>query len=119
MTQDINTARNSCVHCNRNAPCQAAVLPMPVNPPATLFEHIFADFFDYGGSHFLVIGDRFSGWACAFGTSSGSNIVAAAALIRLEQTYFATFGVPEEISTDGGPEFAAFDTQQFFTTWVV
>ena len=33
--------------------------------------------------------------------------------------YFATFGVPDKISTDGGPEFTAFATQQFLKTWGV
>ena len=119
ITQDINSICNSCVHCNRNAPSQAAISPMPINPPTTLFEHIFADYFDYGGRHFLVIGDKFSGWINVFGTSLGSNIAGAATLVRLLRTYFAAFGVPDEISTDGGPEFTAFVTQQFLKTWGV
>ena len=102
MTQDINNTRNSCVHCNRNAPSLAAVPPMPINLPTTPFEHIFADFFDHGGCHFLVIGDKFSGWVDVFWTSSGLNIAGAAASIRLVRTYFATFGVPGKVSTEGG-----------------
>ena len=54
-----------------------------------------------------------------FVTFSGSSIASAAALIRLLRTYFATFGVADEISTDGGPKFSAFVTQQFLKTWVV
>ena len=54
-----------------------------------------------------------------FGTLPGSNIAGAAVLISLVRTYFATFGVPDEVSTDGGPKFTAFATQQFFTTWGV
>ena len=56
MTQDINNIRNSCVHCNRNAPSQAAIPPMPINPPTMPCKHILADYFDYGGSHFLGLG---------------------------------------------------------------
>ena len=93
---------------------------MPINPPTTRFEHIFADYFDYGGRHFLVIGDKFSGWADVFGTSLGSNITGAAALVRLLRThFFATFGVPDEILTYGVSEFTAFVTQQFLKTWGV
>ena len=44
MTHDINTVRNLYVHCNRYAPSQAVLPPMPTNPPTTPFEHIFADF---------------------------------------------------------------------------
>ena len=119
MTQHINSIRNSCVHCNHSALSQAAIPPIPINPPTTPFEYIFADYFDYSGRHFLVIGDKFSGSADVFGTSLGSNIADAADLIRLLRTYFATFGVPDEISTDGGPEFTAFVTQQFLKTWGV
>ena len=54
-----------------------------------------------------------------FGKSLGSNIASAAALVRLLHTYFATFAVPNEISTDGGPESTAFVTQQFLKTWGV
>ena len=119
MTQDVKAARNSYVHCNRIAPSRAAVPHMPINAPTIPFELIFADFFDYGGRHFLVIGYKFLDCADVFGTSSGSNMVGAAVLIRLvRRTYFATFGVSEEVSTDGGPDFTAFATQQFFTTCV-
>ena len=100
MAQDISNIRNSCVHCNHNAPSQAAIPLMPTNPPTTPFEHIFADYFDCGWRHFLMIGDKFSGWADVFGTSLGSSIAGAAALVRLLRTYFAAFGVPDEISTD-------------------
>ena len=82
MTRAIHYIRDSCAHCNRNAPSQAAPPPMPSNPPITRFEQIFADYFDYGGRHFLVIGDKFSGWADVFGTSPGSGISGAAALVR-------------------------------------
>jgi len=51
-----------------------------------------------------------------FATSTGSRIAGAAALVRLLRTYFATFGAPDEIYTDGGPEFTAFVTEKFFRT---
>ena len=56
MTNDIHAVCDSCVHCNRNAPSHAATPRISSNPPATPFEKIFADYFDYGARHFLVIG---------------------------------------------------------------
>ena len=68
------------------------------------FEQIFADYFDYGGRHFLVIGDRFSGWADVFATVPGLNISGAAALVCLFCTYFATFAVfPMKFRQMAGP----------------
>ena len=119
MTKDIQAVCSSCVHCNRNAPSHAAPPPMGSTPPTTPFVKIFADFFEFSGRCFLVIGERLSGWADVFGTQPNSNISGAAALIRALRTYFATFEVPEEISTDGRPEFTVFVTRSFFKTWGV
>ena len=68
LTKDIQAVRSSCVHCNRNAPSQAAPPPMGSTQPTTSFEKIFADFFEFSGRRFLVIGDRLSGWADVFCT---------------------------------------------------
>ena len=83
------------------------------------FEHIFVDYFTYGKRHFLVIKDRFSGWADIFATVPGLSIAGAAELVCLLSTYFATFGVSDEISSDGGPEFKATVTTEFVRTWGV
>ena len=117
MSNDIKSTRQQCLHCNRAAPSQPAASPIPSEPPTTPFEKIFADYFDYGGRHFLVIGDRFSGWTDVFATPQGSHISGAAALTRLLRTYSGTFGVPEELSTDGGPEFMSSTTQDFLKIW--
>ena len=71
----------------------ALVMRLPKQLPMPLpFEQIFADYFDYGGRHFLFVGDRFSGWANVFATVPGLNISGAAALVCLFRTCFATFG---------------------------
>ena len=50
-----------------------------------------------------------------FGTPAGS--IVAGTLFHLFRSYFATLGVPEEISSDGGPEFTAFVTQDCMRKW--
>jgi len=40
-------------------------------------------------------------------------------LVRHLRTFFATFGVPEELSSDGGPEFKASHTEDFLRLWLV
>ena len=66
-----------------------------------------------------MAGDRLSGWVELFkapqGTAQAGNQGLTASLIAL----FATFGVPEDISSDGGPEFSAAATADFRTRWEV
>ena len=117
MSNDIRNTREGCTKCNRNAPSQAATPPIPSPPPSTPFEAVFADFFDYGGHHYLVIGDRLSGWVEVFGSTAGTNLAGATGLVRHLRTFFGTFGVPKELSSDGGPEFTASGTQDFLNRW--
>ena len=119
MSKDIRDTRDRCVACNRNAPAQAAPPPLPTMPPSTPFEAVFADFFTYGGRHYLVVGDRLSGWVEVLGSPAGTTLAGAAGLIRHLRSFFATFGVPEELSSDGGPEFTAGCTEAFLRLWGV
>ena len=119
MSKDIRDTRERCTDCNRNAPSQAATPPLPSPPPSTPFEAVFADFFDYGGRHYLVVGDRLSGWVEILSSSAGTDLGSSTGLIRHIRSFFATFGVPEEISSDGGPEFIAGNTEKFLRLWGV
>lgn len=119
MAGDIRATRNGCADCNRNAPSQAATPPLPSPPPSTPFEAVFADFFDYGGRHYLVIGDRLSGWVEVLSSTAGTVMGGAAGLVRHLRAFFSTFGVPEELSSDGGPEFTAGLTEEFLRLWDV
>ena len=64
-------------------------------------------FFDFDGCHYLVAGDRLSGWVEIFKALRGTAQAGAQGLIAALRALFATFGVPEEISSDGGPEFSS------------
>ena len=119
ISKDIRETREGCADCNRNAPSQAATPPLPSTPPLSPFEAVFADFFDYRGCHYLVVGDRLSGWVEVLSSTAGTNLAGSAGLVRHLCSFFATFGVPEEISSDGGPEFTAKGTQDFLRLWGV
>ena len=119
MTFDIQEIRSKCSECNRNAPSNAPTPSVPATPPLTPFEQIFADFFEFGGHHYLVVGDRLSGWSEIFSTPSGSSCSGAHGLIKCLRSLFSVFGVPEELSSDGGPEFTSSVTKEFLTKWNV
>ena len=119
MTRDINLKRDQCIECHRNAPSQAALPSEPPEPPTVPFQKIYADFFDFGGRHYLVAGDRLSGFAEVFFTPTGTAQSGARGLIACLRKWFKTFGVPEQLSSDGGPEFVADTTKNFLQKWGV
>ena len=65
-----------------------------------------------------MVGDRLSGWAEVFSSVAGTT-VAGASLVRHLRSFFATFGVPEELFSDGGPEFRAGSTEDLLKLWNV
>ena len=119
MTNDIRAVREHCSACNRSAPSQAYTPAIPSPVPSTPFESIFAHFFDFGGCHYLVAGDRLSGWVEIFKAPHGTAQAGAQGLIAAPRALFATLGVSEEISSDGGLEFSSAATADFLTRWEV
>ena len=114
LTQDLEQVRANCQECWRIAPSQPALPPASPQVPTRPFQAIAADFFVLRGVGYLVIVDRFSGWPHIVASLSGA-LGFRRALLR----YFGSYGVPEEISTDGGPEFIAHDTEDLLRRWGV
>ena len=119
MSRDIKATRAKCSDCNKIAPSQPHMPATHSVQPTSPFEAIFADYFSCGGTNYLVVGDRLSGWTSIFYAASGSSTSGAAGLTGCLRQVFATFGVPEELSSDGGPEFASGTTRKFLEKWGV
>ena len=67
--------------------------------------------------YFLVIADRLTGWPEAYRIRKGTEEAGVRGLLALLKRYFGCFGVPQEVSCDGGTEFKANETQEFFVRW--
>ena len=114
MTPAIAERRASCEACNRMAPSQPNAPPYPPISPAYPFQCLVADFFHHRGHHYLVIVDRYSNWPIVTKSSDGS-----AGLISSLRLAFVTFGISDELSSDGGPEFTSSSTRKFLRNWGV
>ena len=93
----------TCAHCtayNRMAPIQPNPPPTPPTRQVYPFQAICADYFSHGGHHYLVAVHRYSNWRIVEGNAEGSK-----GLIAALRRVFVTFGIAEELSSDGGPEF--------------
>jgi hypothetical protein len=91
--------------------------PQEPKVPTVPFEMIFGDYFKLCGKYFLIIGDRLSGWTEVVNVKPGTNSSGAKGLCEALRHVFVTFGVPEEISSDGGPEFTALESTDFYARW--
>lgn len=117
ITEDIERTRNNCRICCKNAPSQASLPASTTEIPVTPFEAVFADFFVEKGYHYLVAGDRLSGWVEVYSSRVGTSSAGSAGLISHLRTMFTTYGIPTSLSSDGGPEFVAGATADFLSRW--
>ena len=114
ITPAISSYRTGCNHCNRIAPSNPSDPPYQMISPDYPFQCVCADFFHYKGVNYLVIADRYSNWPIVERSSDG-----ATGLITCLRRTFVTFGIPDELASDGGPEFTATATRQFLQDWGV
>lgn len=113
MEADIHKKRFSCHKCNERAPSQPKEPYCQSPPPLYPFQQLCLDFFEVGHHRYLVLVDRFSGWIIVYCPSQPTGKVLAKICREVAQEY----GVPEEISSDGGPQFMSSEFQTFMKDW--
>ena len=111
ITGAIHQLRAQCKVCQEVAPSQARSPPTPIPSPDYPFQLICGDHFSLAGKQYLVLVDRFSGWPVI--EYCGDTVGSSTQLIRTLRQYFATYGVPDEISTDGGTVFTSMEMKLF------
>ena len=112
ITTDIRNTRDRCSHCNRNAPSNPYAPPVPPTMPEYPFQCVCADYFSHKGIPYLVIVDRYSNWPIVERVPNGAN-----GLVASLKRIFNTFGAPEELASDGGPQFTAETTSMFLKNY--
>ena len=78
------------------------------------FRCICANYFHYQGMNYLVIVDRYSNWPIVERTQDGSK-----GLIEVLWWTYAIYGIPHELSFDGGLVFVSHITRSFLSDWGV
>ena len=117
ITPQIRETRDKCRVCNECAPSQPSAPPEPLQLPDYPFQQVAADYFQAGGYHYLVMVDRFSGWPTVFFCGGSTN--SSRQLQVWSRQYFATYGIPEELASDGGLTFTSYETQKFLRDYGV
>lgn len=119
ISSSINQTREQCQTCWKISPSQPHLPPSQPIVPSSPFEAIYADYGQLEGHHYLIIFDHFSNWPEIVQISPSARNQGSAGLIRALQRLFATFGVPNKLSSDGGPEFKSSETMEFLRRWGV
>ena len=116
MHHAIRTIPYSCDQCNKIAPCHTNEPIIITKTPEYPFQYICADYFELKEQHYLSA-VRFSGWIMLYHypPSKFKND----SLINTCREIFTNYGTPEEISTDGGPQFTSQPFKQFLKNWAI
>ena len=114
ITKSIKERRSRCRQCDVMAPSQPSMPPTTPPTPEYPFQYLCSDFFHYMGKYYLVSVDRYSNWPIVDRAKDGS-----AGLINCLRRSFVTYGIPEELASDGGPEFTSRSTESFLKSWGV
>ena len=113
MKEQIARRRAACQGCTKAAPSQPALPPVRPPSPDYPMQQICSDIAHYAGHTYVVIVDRFSNWPSVY-KSRGSE-----GLMKALRWHFIAHGAAEELSSDGGPEYTATQTEQFLKRWGV
>ena len=65
------------------------------------FQQVSVDLAQLDGKHYLVLADRYSGWP----EIAQLTHLDTHAIVKVLERIFETFGIPERIRTNGGPQF--------------
>ncbi len=113
LDADIGKIRAHCRSCNENAPSQPAEHAIPPPEPELPFEQVAMDLCQIGGKLYLIYADRFSGWmevALIKNTSFKS-------IKQKLLGWFRSYGVANEISSDGEAPFNSLEYTEFMKSW--
>jgi hypothetical protein len=116
ISSDIKSTVEAC------AKCQERRASLPQEPfesdpmPVDAFNEVATDLFEYAGKHYSVYVDRFSRW---LEIHHFRSFPTAASVCNVLAGYFARFGIPRKLWSDGGPQYTAAYTKHFLQEWGV
>ena len=103
LDKDIKAKAKSCFLCCavQNTPQSAPLHPWTW--PSRIWQRLHIDYAQKGNRNFLVIIDSYSKWLEVFETRNTS----AESTCDILRTLFASYGLPEEVVSDNGPQFTS------------
>ena len=80
--------------------------PCSTNKPDYPMQQVCWDFAHFKNRSYVILVDRFTNWTSEYQATKAEG------LIHALRYHFVNFGAPEELASDGGPEYMAAKTQE-------
>ncbi|KAG0723661.1 hypothetical protein GWK47_042256 [Chionoecetes opilio] len=113
---EVEQKRRQCAVCDTHALSSPAETLLPTPPPQYPFQQVVADLFQLDGHTYIAVAGRLSGWLEVEHLSGDAT---SARLITVFRRWFKRFGIPEELSCDGGTNLTSQESRGFLDTWRV
>ena len=113
---EVEQKRRQCQVCETHAPSQPTEPLLPTPPPQFPFQQVVADLFQLEGNTYIAYADRLTGWLEVDHLSGGAT---TSRLLTSFRRWFTKFGIPEELSCDGGTNLTSHEARKFFSDWCV
>ena len=110
LDQDIEVIVSACQLCQETASRPASDITHQWIYPNKPFERVHADFAEFNGRHYLIVVDAFSKWPEVYQMQKDTS---ATATVYSLLSYIASFGIPQVLVTDNGPQFTSKVFQTF------
>jgi hypothetical protein len=109
MTEDLRAAVRECPTCQTDRPSVQKEPMLPHDIPSKPWEKLGIDFFEWNGTQHLLVADYFSKFPVIRAMASTS----ASKTVSVLKTIFSEYGIPSEVFTDQGPQFASLEFKEF------
>ena len=113
---DLQHYRARCQTCETHAPSHVQEPLLMTQAPEYPFQQTVADLFQINNRNYLVYADRLTRWVEVAHLPHGAT---SNQLICKFRQYFARWGAPEELATDGGPNLTSEEMTNFLSKWGV
>ena len=110
LDQSLENIARDCASCKMTKSMPAVAPLHPWVWPSRLWQRIHVDFAGpFKGKMFFVLVDAHSKWPEVV----EMNTTTSAKTIEVMQTFFASYGMPEQVVSDNGPQFTADEFVEF------
>ncbi|XP_064478090.1 uncharacterized protein K02A2.6-like [Ornithodoros turicata] len=109
LDKDLESTVRSCKICQSVLPAKTVGPLQPWSYPTRVRQRVHVDYALKDGVNLLVLVDAYSKWVEVF----CMNTTTTTSTLKRLDALFASYGYPEELVTDNGPQFASEEFQEF------